>query len=138
EGWTDERQLLAAEEMTGLRQLAARAASMPTQGQATTFGDLNIHTQPARAAPSFLQIKEGEKVDVLAHVTVPRSEPERKPLIPPAQKKAKATPRKTAKKELRVPPLPMPKPPPPPENWLELSKTDLGEDPAAPEDQPAE
>jgi len=124
EGWTDERQLLSAEEMAGLRELAARAAAMPSQGKATTFGELNIHTQPARAAPSFLQIKERQHVDVLAHVAVPRTELARKPLIPPAEKKAKAAPKKP-KKEPKIPPVPMPKPPPPPDNWLELSKTEL-------------
>jgi len=138
EGWTDERQLLSAEEMAGLRELAARAKAMPSQGQATTFGELNIHSLPARAAPSFLQIKEGEKVDVLAHVNVPRAEPVRKPLIPPAEKKAKAASRKTSKKEPKIPPLPMPKPPPPPENWVELSKTDLEEAAEAPEPGPPE
>ena len=124
EGWTDERQLLAAEDMQKLRDLATHAARMPVQGQATTFGDLNVHTQPSRQSPSFLQVKENEKVDVLLHTVTPRSEFTRTPLIPPPPKKPK-TEDKKAPKESKYPPLPLPKPPGPPPNWVELSKTDL-------------
>ncbi|HEY7387489.1 MAG TPA: SH3 domain-containing protein [Bryobacteraceae bacterium] len=121
EGWTDERQLLAREDMDKLKELAARAARMPQQGQATTFSELNVHTLPYRQSPSFLQIRENEKVDVLEHVATPRIDvSEHKDLLPP--KKAKPVPRKT--KEAKYPPLASPLPPPgPPANWLELSKT---------------
>jgi hypothetical protein len=126
EGWTDERQLLASDEMASLRDLAKRAAAMPPQGRASTFGDLNVHTQPSRQAPSFLVVRENQKVDVLAQLTVPRTELPRKPLIPPAEKKKPIA--KKPPKPPKIPPVPMPKPPPLPENWLELSKTDLGDD----------
>ena len=129
EGWTDERQLLGAEEMAALKDLSERADRMPAQGQATSFGDLNVHTQPDRQSPSFLQVKEKEKVDVLAHVVAPRKETPRKPLLPPPPKKVK-TARKTIPKEPSYPPPAPPKPPGPPANWLELSKSDLSrEDP---------
>ena len=128
EGWTDERQLLAAEDMQKLKDLARRAVNMPVQGQATSFGDLNIHTQPARQSPSFLQIRENERVDVLLHTSTPRVELSHKPLIPPAPKKPKTAEEKKAPKETKYPPLAMPKPPGPPPNWLELSKTNLSED----------
>jgi len=125
EGWTDERQLLSREDMDSLRELSAQAKAMLAQGQATTFGELNVHTQPWRLSPSFLQIKEGEKVDVLMHRVVPRTEmPERKPLVPPPPRKAKNTAPKKPKEEPRYPPPPMPAPPAPPANWLELSKTE--------------
>src|SRR5262249_42014796 len=133
EGWTDDRLLLAKEEMDALRDLAKRAAAMPPQGRATTNADLNVHTQPSLQAPSFIQIKENEKFDVLAQVKLPRTDLARKPLITPAEKKAKAA--KKPSKEPKIPPIPMPKPPPPPENWLELSKTNLGDD-APPEESP--
>src|SRR5262249_41351669 len=42
EGWTDERQLLAAADMKALRDLAEGAAKMPSQGVATTYAPLNI------------------------------------------------------------------------------------------------
>jgi len=124
EGWTDERQLLAREDMDKLKELAARAARMPVQGQATSFGELNVHTQPARQSPSFLQIRENEKVDVLEHVITPRTDLPQKPLIPKAPKKAPAA--KKAPKEPKYPPLaPLPPPPATPPNLAELSHTNL-------------
>jgi hypothetical protein len=138
EGWTDERQLLAAEDMAYLRDLAARAAKMPVQGQGTTYSELNVHTQPARSAPSFFQIKEKEKVDVLMHLVSPRVETQRKSLLPPSAKKPKAAPKKTAAKVPKYPPPPMPKPPGLPENWEELSKTPRSEDEALPAEEEVE
>jgi hypothetical protein len=130
EGWTDERLLLASADMAALKQLSARAAKMPSQGVATTYGDLNIHSQPSRTSPSFLQIKENEKMDVLTHVAAPRTDTPRKPLITPVPKKQK-TPVKKPKREAKYPPPPMPKAPPVPANWLDLSKSalDEGDDP---------
>lgn len=130
EGWTDERQLLAREDMQRLNDLAARAQRMPVQGQATTFGELNVHLQPSRQSPSLVQIKESQKVDVLLHTSTPRAESAHKTLLPPAPKKAKTEEKKAPAKESKYPPIPLPKPPGPPPNWLELSKTDLPEDAA--------
>jgi len=136
EGWTDERQLLAAEDMQRLKDLAARATKMPVQGQATGFGTLNVHTQPARQSPSFLQLKEGEKVDVLEHVTAPRADLPRKPLLPPPPPK-KAAEKKPAK-EVKYPPLAaLPKPPGPPPNWIELSKSEPADEEPVEEESPA-
>ena len=126
EGWTDERQLLAASDMAALRELNAHAAKLPSQGVATTYGPLNIHTQPVVSSPSFRQLKENDKFDVLQSVVLERSNAPRTPLIPPRPKKAKAPPKKP-KKAPKVPPPPMPKPPPPPADWLELSKSERDE-----------
>lgn len=123
EGWTEQRQLLGAGEMAGLKALAELAANMPPQGRATTDADLRVHIEPAPLAPSFLLLKANDKVDVLAHLRRPRTDLPRKPLIPPAPKKAKATkPGRNAQYT-----IPMPLPPPPPANWLDLSKTDESE-----------
>jgi SH3-like domain-containing protein len=125
EGWTDQRQLLGAEDMAALKALAQRAAAMPSQGRATTDADLRVHIQPAATSPSFLTIKQNDKVDVLAHIRRPRTELPRKPLLAPAKKtKASKRPSKTP----QYPPPPMPTPPAPPPNWLDLSKTDLPDD----------
>jgi hypothetical protein len=134
EGWTDERHLLSTADMSALRELSERAAAMPAQGQATTYGELNVHTQPARQSPSFVQVKEKEQMDVLAHVVTPRADAPRKPLIPRLPKKPKAAPRKPAKKPPKYPPPPMPKPPAPPANWVDLSKTDQPDEAAPPEE----
>ena len=135
EGWTDGRQLLSSEEMSALRELSERAAHLASQGVAVTYRPVNVHTQPAANSPSFLQIKEKEKVDVLTHVVLPRVDVKRKPLIPPAPKKAKPDAKKPAR-EPKYPLPPMPKPPPLPDNWLEMSKTEMPDDEDA--DDPAE
>jgi hypothetical protein len=135
EGWTDERLLLAGDDMKALHDLATRAAKLPSQGVASTERPLNIHTQPALSSPSFLQLKENEKFDVLQSVMLARADAPRTPLIPPGSRKTKLPPRKT-KKEGRVPLPPMPKPPPLPEDWMELSRTDREEQAAAAADQP--
>jgi hypothetical protein len=135
EGWTHERNLLAPEEMAGLRRLAEQAKSLPAQGKGTTYGDLNVHTQPSRQAPTFHQMKEGEKVTVLMHQYLPREEFERPPLIPPTPETPKAV--RKPPKEPKYPPPPMPDPPAPPENWLELSKTEFEVAEEEPEDEPA-
>ena len=136
EGWTDERQLLAAGDMEALRELSAHAAKLPSQGVATTYAPLNIHTQPVISSPSFLQLKENEKFHVLQSIVLPRSDAPRKPLMPPPAKKPKGPPKKAAKKAPAVPPPPMPKPPPPPADWLELSKTERDEADAEAERSP--
>ena len=136
EGWTDERQLLAASDMDNLRQLSARAAKMPSQGVGMAFSDVRVRTQPSSQAPSFLVIKENEKFDVLAELVLPRTDAPRAPLIPPAAKKAKAPPKKPAR-EPKVPPVPMPKPPPPPSNWLDLSKTEIPTEDSPEDETPA-
>lgn len=127
EGWTDQRQLLGADDMTALKALAQRAASMPSQGRATTDADLRVHIQPATLSPSFLIIKANEKVDVVTHIRRTRKDLPRKPLVVPA-KRTKAG--KKPSKAPPYPPPPMPAPPPLPADWLDLSKTDLPDDEA--------
>jgi SH3-like domain-containing protein len=133
EGWTEQRQLLAAEDMAGLKALAKRAAAMPSQGKATTDADLRMHIQPAAKSPSFLILKENDKVDVLTHITRARTDLPRKPLVTPPPKKAKASKKSKAP---QYPPPPMPRPPAPPPNWLDLSKSDLPDDEPEPPNTP--
>jgi hypothetical protein len=67
EGWTDSTLLLTQQQMTDLNHLAEHASKLPSQGAATVFDMLNVHTEPSRPSPSFYQIAEGERVDVVAH-----------------------------------------------------------------------
>jgi SH3-like domain-containing protein len=134
-GWIEQRQLLGADDMAGLKTLAASAATMPSQGKATTDADLRVHIQPSPNSPSFLTLKENDKVDVLTHIRRPRTDLPRKPLVNPIAKKAKAT-RKPGK-AAPYPPPPMPAPPLPPANWLELSKSDVPDEEAAEPENPA-
>ncbi|MBI4893724.1 MAG: hypothetical protein HY821_24105, partial [Acidobacteria bacterium] len=116
-GWVDGRQLLSTEDMDDLKTLAERAAKAPSQGRATAFEPLNVHSAPNRQAPSFFQISPDAQADVIAHERHPRvpfDSPEFIPAPPirPARKKA-------GKQDL--PPPPSPKAPAPPQNWVELS-----------------
>ena len=119
EGWTADYMLLSSEEVAGLKEIERRARTLPSQGAASTYDLLNVHTNPNRLSPSFLQIKEGEKVEVVGHVIAPRTPPERKPLILPKPKKPLPA-RKRAESTYTLPP---PAAPPVPANWLDLSKT---------------
>jgi hypothetical protein len=67
EGWTDGQMLLSPDQMSRMRRLSVHAGTLPSHGQATVFGALNVHTAPHRQAPSFFQLREGEHVDVVAH-----------------------------------------------------------------------
>ncbi|MBK7926544.1 MAG: hypothetical protein IPJ98_03370 [Bryobacterales bacterium] len=72
QGWTDGRMLLTPPQMARLRKVAERAAEMPSQGKASVFDLLNVHTDPNRQAPSFYQIREEEVVDVIGGKPTPR------------------------------------------------------------------
>ena len=128
EGWTEDYLLLSSDDIAVLKEVERRALKLPSQGAASTYEQLNVHTQPNRLSPSFLQVKEGEKVDVVAHVSAPRTAPERRPLIPP---RPKTLPPARKRPESKYPLPPMPPPPPPPANWEALAKAAAEEQPAA-------
>ena len=73
EGWVDGRMLLDAAQMGRMRRLALHAAQLPSQGNATVFDTLNVHTTPNRTSPSFFQLREGLAVQVVAHGLEPRA-----------------------------------------------------------------
>jgi len=121
EGWTDVRQLLTPEQMADLRQASQNAAHLPSQGAATAFESLNIHTEPNRSSPSFLQLPENGKVDVIGHKLAPRTQAAQ----PVAARvvKPRLTRRRSREKaeESRVAPPPAPPGPKAPKDWLALS-----------------
>ncbi len=122
EGWTSDRELLDTAQMRRLRGLADETAGMPSQGVATTFGDVNVHAEPSRQSPSFVQVKEHEKVDVIAHRVTPRAAvAQKRELVPP---KAPSVQPVRKEKAGKIPSPPVPPPPGPPPDWLELSKDD--------------
>ncbi len=119
EGWTSDRELLDTAQMRRLKGLAAETNGLPSQGIATTFGTLNVHSEPSRQSPSFVQMREHEKVDVIAHKVTERAAAlEKRELIPPRPKLE----RKTKEKAEKIPPPPVPPAPEPPPGWLESSQ----------------
>jgi len=119
EGWIDDRSLLRQVDIDEIKAQSAAARDYPSQGIATAFETMNVHAHPDRFSPSYIQIKEGEKFDVLEHrlVTVPASAV-RKPLVNTAKPARK--PKKMNKQ--KIPPPPAPAAPPLPLDWKELSK----------------
>ena len=124
EGWTDDRQLLDSAQMARLRKLADQTAGLPSQGKATTYDELNVHTEPNRNSPSFVQVKEKETFDVITHRVVARAAKQpKRVLIKAAPKKAPVPKKPASKKDASgVPPPPPPEPPAPPIDWIALSK----------------
>jgi hypothetical protein len=119
EGWVDANLLLSAQQMDELRKAAQGAANLPSQGAATVFDTLNMHTEPSRASPSFYQIPEGGSVEVLLHRATARVAPRSKA---PALAKAAATPRKSKEsKKAALFLLPFPVPQAPPRDWEKMS-----------------
>src|SRR6185369_17572009 len=72
EGWTDTRQLMTPEQMKELQDFSTRSATLPSQGAATAFSMLNMHSEASRQSPSFYQIAEGSSVEVVGHRIAPR------------------------------------------------------------------
>ncbi len=141
EGWTDLRQLLSPEQMSALRDMAQSASRDQSQGQATVFESLNMHTEPSRTSPSFGQVPENGKVDVIGHKLTPRVQHDegvmQAPVKPPRiRKKPKASTATAA----RIKPPPRPPAPPLPSNWLALSapKPDPAPAPVVPAAPPPE
>jgi hypothetical protein len=139
EGWTDTRQLLTPAQMDGLRGMAESASHFPSQGAATVFESLNLHTEPSRTSPSFGQIPENAKADVIGHKLMPRVQSAEgsmpTPIKPPPPRK-KAKPKSA---QTKIGPPPLPSAPKPPENWLALSvpRAEALAPPAAPAPPPA-
>src|SRR5262249_40484666 len=120
EGWTDERQLLSSEDVSNLRKLTEQSKPAPSQGVATTYDTLNVHTLPDRQSPSFLQVKEGEKVDVISRRLSPRISAAPPPKPPPAAAK-KPGKKKGSKENSKTPLPPLPPAPKLPPDWRQLS-----------------
>ncbi len=123
EGWTSDRELLDTAQMERLRGLAAETRDLPSQGVATTFAAINVHTEPNRQSASFMQVKEKETFDVIAHRVAPRTPLPKRQLIPP---KPKAQPKSAKDKKDKTSAVLTPPPaapaPNPPADWRELSK----------------
>jgi uncharacterized protein YgiM (DUF1202 family) len=128
EGWTDSRQLLSNEQMAALTALAEYASKLESQGKATVYDALNVHTEPTRPSTSFYQLHEGVMVDVLGHKLTPRTNEAPKPAVL-VQKPAPRVRAKKPKKEPKIPPPPKPAAPGLPENWRDLSQSTLPPEP---------
>jgi len=137
EGWTDTRQLLTPEQMGELKRMADNAAKFPTQGAALVYEPLNMHTEPNRTSPSFWQVSENVKFDVIGHKLVPRNAATPAPSAPPPpQPKPRRRKGKDKQAQSKITPPPIPPGPKLPPNWQALSvPTHQDLEPAAPTPQ---
>jgi hypothetical protein len=130
EGWTDLRQLLSPQQMAALRDLAQNGSRHQSEGVATVYESLNMHTEPSRTSPSFGQVPENGKVDVIGHRLTPRVQKDEPTISMPVRRapiRKKAKPSSTS---ARIKPPPRPPAPPPPSNWVALSVPKSEPDPA--------
>jgi len=126
EGWVDGYALLTTQQMEDLRMLAERAQQLPSQGMASVYDVLNMHTDPSRQSPSFYQIPEKGQVDIIGHRVAPRGRTATVPAVAVSIKSIEqpAIPRKKKRKEAasKIAAPPPPAAPKPPANWMELSE----------------
>ena len=71
--WTDSALLLTQQQMDDLTSLAKRAGELPSEGVATVFDTLNVHTAASRTSASFAKFEEGDKLHVLGHRVTERA-----------------------------------------------------------------
>jgi hypothetical protein len=132
EGWVDGRLLMRPDQIEDLHRLWKAASGLPAMGSAAVYDKLNIHTQPSRGSPSFEQIPEQGRVEIVWEKIVPKNSYNDSGIDPPEQKKQpKPKPKQKKEKEKKSPAVPPPPPPPAPkvpDNWLDISKSALPED----------
>ena len=131
-GWVDGYQLLTPQQMTELRELAVQAQKLPSQGTATVYDVLNMHTEPSRQTPSFYQIQEKGIVEVVGHKVSERGLAATTPAVAASIKSAPAKKRAARhSNSKRIGPPAVPAPPKPPPNWIDLSTGKKTEPPPA-------
>lgn len=127
-GWTESKQLLSTDQMQDVRRFSQATSNLPSQGAATAYEALNVHTEPSRTSPSFLQVPENASVQVIGHKLAPRTAAAVEAQAPLVQRKPLRVTKKSREREKasrRIPPPPAPQPPKPPANWQELSRPRL-------------
>jgi hypothetical protein len=68
-GWVEQRYLTSAEVFTQFQQLASEHAADPIQAPGTARFVTNLHVSPERESEHLYQLKEGDKLELLARAT---------------------------------------------------------------------
>jgi SH3-like domain-containing protein len=99
-GWVEQRYLVGEDVYRGFEKLAAENRNLPVQAQGIARAALKIHLTPGRDTDSLVQLKEGDKVEVLKRTTIEKPQS----TAPP---KAKAAAAKDKKGKVEEPAVPM-------------------------------
>ncbi len=102
-GWVEQRYLVGEDVYRDFEQLAAKNRKDPPQARGVARASLKMHIEPGRDTDSLIQLKEGDKVQVLKRAST------EKPQTAAAQKTTNPAPSKTKKGKLEAeaPPVPM-------------------------------
>ena len=90
-GWVETRYLVGEDVYRGFEKLAAENRNLPVQAHGLARAALKIHITPGRDTDSLVQLKEGDKVEVLKRTTIekPQSLVQPKARVAAAKEKAK-------------------------------------------------
>ncbi len=131
QGWTEAEFLLNQAQVEAYRASQESLEDLPSMGVATVSNALNTHIAPHRVAPSFTQIPESGRVEIIGHCVAPRGA-----YLPPPRRAWRGG--RGGKEDSGgaqwsvIANDPSPRPPPPkapalPENWLRLSRPRLSD-----------
>jgi hypothetical protein len=73
EGWLQDRYLAGEDVFRGFQQLSRVHQGDPVQARGSLRNDFRLHLTPGRDTDRLFLIKEGEKVELLQRVSVPRA-----------------------------------------------------------------
>jgi uncharacterized protein YgiM (DUF1202 family) len=90
-GWVEQRYLVDEGVYRGFEQLAAENRNAPVQAKGIARAALKMHIRPGRDTESLIQLREGDKIDILKRETVEKTQVSAPP--------ARPTPKKAAAKE---------------------------------------
>jgi hypothetical protein len=131
EGWTEAEFLLNKAQVEAYQALQDNLAQMPSMGQATVYSPLNTHIAPHRVAPSFSQIPELGRVEIIGHAVAPRGvyQPRllKKSRDKAVEEGARSDESSAKQGDAGVPPPPAPLPLMLPDNWLRMSRPRLSD-----------
>src|ERR1051325_1840808 len=97
-GWIEQRYLVGEDIYRGFEKLAAENRNTPMQARGLARASLKMHITPGRDTDSLIQLKEGDKVEILKRTTIEKPQTaglQAKPVVPKG-KKGKAGPEEPA------------------------------------------
>lgn len=103
-GWVEQRYLVAEDVYRGFEKLAAENRNTPVQAHAVARATLKVHITPGRDTDSVIQLKEGDKLEILKRATIEKAQTAR---AQPAAKAAAAKEKRGKRGASEEPAVPM-------------------------------